>query len=224
MPYKLTDQVEWTSQSGGYATTKRGTIIAIVPLGKNPPLVPSGYHARGNFGGRRSHESYLVAVGHAVYWPRVSHLRLSEESLRLWFLCPKSRNHEDQGAQPIQVGQAANEVDRLIEDMIAAYPKLFITRTEALHHLFIVVGCGYEWKEGRLFSGTSFPPDSIPRPAAKILAQHRARIEHPYPYPWTDQCNLALMPKDAKIEWQVAAEEIRAALRAQGYLFSTRNI
>lgn len=77
--------VEWTSQSGGYKSTKRGVIVAVVPAG----VLPGDIHRVNRSiyqSGVRDHDSYLVrarqvgkARGRAIYWPRVTHLRPATE-------------------------------------------------------------------------------------------------------------------------------------------------
>lgn len=109
-------------------------------------------------------------------------------------------------------------VDLAIENAIAYYPSLFSSRTEVLHHMFIVLGCGYEWSKGELVvlrEGNE--RDRIRRTTAKRLAQRRTKIANPYP--WSSLCNLAIMPGNVKIEWRAAAEEIRSALINQQYKF-----
>ena len=79
---KIGDRVEWTSQSAGCKTTKRGLIVETVPAGTPPETcVPDGFRcgSPSGFGIRRNHESYLIKVdgkGRGLYWPRVAHLRL----------------------------------------------------------------------------------------------------------------------------------------------------
>lgn len=74
------DRVEWTSQSQGRSTTKRGEIIVVVPAGKQARKYAPRYACSNiwNFGHSRNHESYLVKVdgkGNHLYWPRVAHLK-----------------------------------------------------------------------------------------------------------------------------------------------------
>jgi hypothetical protein len=112
----------------------------------------------------------------------------------------------------LALASGSASVERTIEDMIAGYPSLFWSRTLALHHLFVVLGCGYRWKNGELVEiHSERTEDRIPRRAAKILARYRPPLERP-PYPYFDRCNLATMPTDAKPAWKAAAEEARAAL------------
>jgi hypothetical protein len=101
-------------------------------------------------------------------------------------------------------------VEWTVRDCIAKYPSLFQSRTQALHHLFIVLGCGYEWRKGKLVERHPHPrEDQMPRDAVEILAGHTMPIERVYPY--CDMCNLALLPKNADKDWRAAAEEIRKA-------------
>ena len=104
-----------------------------------------------------------------------------------------------------------HSVEWTVENMIATYPSLFYSRTQALHHLFVVLGCGYRWKDGKLIDEHSEPVrDRIPRKAAQILAQNRIDLEHPYP--WSDLCNLAELPDDADEDWKAAAKEAQDSL------------
>ena len=79
--HKVDDCVEWTSQSAGYTTIKRGKIVAVVPeKGNALQFVPEGFGCRNRygFGMPRSHESYLIKVkgkGRKLYWPHVSGLK-----------------------------------------------------------------------------------------------------------------------------------------------------
>ncbi len=71
---KIGDQVEWTSQAGGYTRTKRGEIVAVVPANTMPEMRKVSRYGGGM---ARGHESYLVKVpGKGTYWPRVPALRL----------------------------------------------------------------------------------------------------------------------------------------------------
>lgn len=82
---KLGSRVTWTSQSGGSATSKSGTIVEVLPAGSYISEVLRRYELthRFQYGGGicRNHETYLVEVlakgkGRPVlYWPRVSQLR-----------------------------------------------------------------------------------------------------------------------------------------------------
>lgn len=109
--------------------------------------------------------------------------------------------------------------DTLIEDAIAKYPDLFDSRSKVLHHIFVVLGCGYDWDNGSLVTKyESFEKDRISREEARRIAAITKPIEHPYP--WCDMCNLAKMPSDVTPEWKAAATEIRQLLTTQGYSFS----
>jgi hypothetical protein len=41
-------------------------------------------------------------------------------------------------------------VETTLQDMFDNYPKLFATRQECFNHLFMTVGCGYDWMFGQL--------------------------------------------------------------------------
>lgn len=72
------DQVEWTSQAGGYEVHKQGEVICVIPPGQRPDrdAFPALWKKPGP-GSPREHKSYVVRVpGRGVYWPRVSALRM----------------------------------------------------------------------------------------------------------------------------------------------------
>ncbi len=68
--------VEWSSQSGGFAKTKSGTVVEVVAVGKYPDRERFADLYRGpGVGTHRKMESYVVAVktGKTAirhYWPR----------------------------------------------------------------------------------------------------------------------------------------------------------
>lgn len=72
--FKVGDKVTWTSQAGGFAATKVGEVIEIVPPNTRPNIKGPGMN--------RDHESYIVRAytQHAEtkrtrkYWPRVNQL------------------------------------------------------------------------------------------------------------------------------------------------------
>lgn len=82
--------VRWTSQAGGYSTTKVGRVVAVVGARQNPPSVallemegalPRDCRPLYNRGeGQRAHDSYIVAVKPTrrskvrVYHPQVGPL------------------------------------------------------------------------------------------------------------------------------------------------------
>lgn len=85
------DIVYWTSGAMGKITTKRGEVIAVVKSGDMPGhtlakwMLENGRSSdkmpiKFDASAPRKHESYLVLVGTAVYWPRVRHLR-SEKTI-----------------------------------------------------------------------------------------------------------------------------------------------
>jgi len=79
MQFKVGDMVTWTSQSGSHSKTKTGTVLAIVPAGSRP-VVPKGYRSntKAGYGISRYEDSYMIAVGHVIYWPRVCWSKLTE--------------------------------------------------------------------------------------------------------------------------------------------------
>lgn len=84
--FSIGDTVTWSSSAGSSETTKKGTVVAIVPADVDyytvRALLDLPPH-RSMFGGgmRRDHESYIVSVPHkgkgmpALYWPRVATLQ-----------------------------------------------------------------------------------------------------------------------------------------------------
>ena len=76
MGFGLNDTVSWSSQAHGFRKDKVGRIVAVVPAEGNPVrYVPHGFRAPSSPGLPRGHESYLVAVGTKIYWPRVNDLK-----------------------------------------------------------------------------------------------------------------------------------------------------
>ena len=82
---KIGDEVEWSSQAGGFETTKRGVVKAVIPPKEVPRVFAFDVEpdvGKWMFDGRpRWEESYLVLVtgsrgSRKLYWPRVKHLRL----------------------------------------------------------------------------------------------------------------------------------------------------
>lgn len=74
------DRVHWTSQSGGFTTTKEGVVAAVISAG----CTPAGTSRNGPYGASlrrlgtsvRTHTSYLIRVRRSTYyWPRVKHLK-----------------------------------------------------------------------------------------------------------------------------------------------------
>lgn len=103
-------------------------------------------------------------------------------------------------------------VKATVSEMIYNYPSLFKNRTQALHHLFAVIGNGYEWYEGELVSVFNEPNRSdeeilerldwplssngnpelrafIAKEQAKIDAENALRLEAR-----RNHAQLALMP------------------------------
>lgn len=86
---KVGDEVEWSSQAGGFEQKKRGKVVAVVPPGIRPYNLLSAMdlHNRNthaidprSFG--RKQESYIIEVpgkgkGAAkLYWPLIGRLEL----------------------------------------------------------------------------------------------------------------------------------------------------
>lgn len=93
MKFEINQKVEWSSQSNGGYTTKKGVIAVVIPPRQamdkytaGLALKKAGYDIHDirwmtDFESKRDHESYFVLVQgndrrmHRVYWPRVSALR-----------------------------------------------------------------------------------------------------------------------------------------------------
>ena len=90
--FKKGDLVTWSSQAGGYAKRKFGTVVSIVP--KDMPVFQYNALAMEDTGARgldcpgmaRDHESYIVHVptktgrgNGKLYWPAVNKLQLTSE-------------------------------------------------------------------------------------------------------------------------------------------------
>lgn len=96
--FKTGDSVSWVSQANGGHTQKTGTVVAVIPSGREgeralsaaiEQRVQAGTH-RSAYGGGigRSHESYLVEVAagsprakRVLYWPVVANLRRADSTL-----------------------------------------------------------------------------------------------------------------------------------------------
>ena len=81
----------------------------------------------------------------------------------------------------------SRDPEALITDCIGQYPTLFPNRTSVLHHLFIVLGCGFEWHNGELVDTCRNLTRGyqIPRADAELRAKtprpHRARLPTLHP-------------------------------------------
>jgi hypothetical protein len=84
MGFAIGDVIEWASQASGFSKTKRGRVLAIVPVGTVPNWMLMWPDHKCMSGGSlsRKHESYVVEVRPTpeskprVYWPVVSQLKL----------------------------------------------------------------------------------------------------------------------------------------------------
>lgn len=52
------------------------------------------------------------------------------------------------------------KLNDLIQLMQQAYPSLYSRRDRVLHHLFCIIGNGYQWRNGRLVSDRIWPQDN----------------------------------------------------------------
>lgn len=84
--FSVGDKVQWTSQSGGYETTKVGTVVFVVPANwavwRLVDYREKKFDLRTDLSGIRGEESYLVSIpGKTVhskpllYWPRTKNLK-----------------------------------------------------------------------------------------------------------------------------------------------------
>jgi hypothetical protein len=82
MKFKVGDEVQWTSQSQGYARPKKGIVAEVIAPGQRPDrdLYPSLYKGAG-CGLSRKSVSYVINVTRIngrvpkYYWPRANLLR-----------------------------------------------------------------------------------------------------------------------------------------------------
>lgn len=118
--------------------------------------------------------------------------------------------------------------------MIRAFPTLFQNRSQALHHLFCVIGNGYDWEHGELISIYSEElyaqheqdPILLPEPfnaryeisnqweLARLMSVRQnastlARVNGPgiSLYPYTDSAHIVNLPSDITEDWALAAVE-----------------
>lgn len=74
------DRVKWSSQAAGSRRHKVGTVVQVVKAGEVPRPATVGLKDPQAWASPRDHESYLVAVGNVLYWPRVTHLEAAREA------------------------------------------------------------------------------------------------------------------------------------------------
>ena len=104
-----------------------------------------------------------------------------------------------------------HSVEWTVREMIGSYPSLFQSRTQCLHHLFVVLGNGYKWVGGKLtcvFKGEKRKL-LIPKNALNILADYRPKLSmfYRHPYPLLQECKLLTIPKNVEQDWEDAAFE-----------------
>ena len=106
----------------------------------------------------------------------------------------------------------SRDPEALITDCIGQYPILFPNRTSVLHHLFIVLGCGFEWHNGELVDTCRNLTRGYQIP--RVDAEHRAKTPGPigHVYPHSPLSNLSTMPTNVTPAWKALAEEIRAVV------------
>lgn len=74
--FKIGQAVKWRSTANGSTTTKKGTIVAAVPAGKEPKKPREAREALAVFTPKpRKIRSYLVLSGNRLYRPRTQHLK-----------------------------------------------------------------------------------------------------------------------------------------------------
>lgn len=128
------------------------------------------------------------------------------------------------------------DVDHTVREDIWNYPMLFKSRSDVLHHLFYVIGNGYEWFNGELVD--KFPDlqknddhcinndENHPllgdihrqwnQEARLIRSEIDERVKLLAPlsgsgnrYPASDVAFIHHLPDDIKPDWAEAAEQIR---------------
>ncbi|MGW9022646.1 hypothetical protein ACWGQ5_00065 [Streptomyces sp. NPDC055722] len=52
-------------------------------------------------------------------------------------------------------------MDETVGDLIRKFPCAFANRTQALHHVLVVLGCGYRWQGGELVYGNAVSRDCL---------------------------------------------------------------
>lgn len=104
--------------------------------------------------------------------------------------------------------------DELLAHLFECYPTLFQTRLDVLNHLFVVLGCGYDWHDGALVD--RFGDDRAERDEQDRHLPTGPMADDGSPvdfYPMYGLANLANVPNDAKPEWLALAYEAALALR-----------
>ena len=78
--FNIGDRVMWSSQAGGFHTTKTGTIAEVVAAGDRPDRDRfTRLYASSGIGLPRNHTSYVVLVGNTPYWPRANKLQQADD-------------------------------------------------------------------------------------------------------------------------------------------------
>lgn len=94
-----------------------------------------------------------------------------------------------------------NNLDLHIRKVLANYPTVFKTRLDVLHHIFIVLGSGYEWRGNELYTMDDGELDKLP--PIKHLPPDYLNA-YPYPSPGI----IRELPDNARPEIRQAALEI----------------
>ena len=80
-PFFVGDVVTWTSSAAGSTTRKTGRIVEVVDPGASPTVKGRDGFRIWSSVAYRQDRSYVVQVGAAFYWPRVSHLKPSKRKI-----------------------------------------------------------------------------------------------------------------------------------------------
>lgn len=91
-------------------------------------------------------------------------------------------------------------VHETVRDLIASYPCSYANRTQALHQILVVLGSGYEWRNGTVHN--RFPSD-------RTCLDHHKRFQYS-PEDIADFRDCGIEAKEEFITGRCPAEELRA--------------
>lgn len=66
-------------------------------------------------------------------------------------------------------------VNATVADLIRKFPCGYANRTQALHHMLVVLGCGYRWQDGEIVYGNADPRDCLSTHQQFAISEEQAR-------------------------------------------------
>lgn len=115
-------------------------------------------------------------------------------------------------------------LEKTLTEMSLRYSDIFPSREDAIHHLFLVLGNGYDWKDGELVD--PYPDEPSWNPTTPTYREALELIENGATAEWTKAemdgdiyCEgkyLARLPADVKPDWRGGYEEALALCQRKG--------